>query len=1207
MATEQTDNPRSHSDYTIGWVCALAHEGAAATAMLDVEHGPLTQRPNDTNSYTLGSIAKHNIVITCLPMGEIGTTAATTVVERMLSTFPSIRFGLMVGVGGGIPPKVRLGDVVVSVPSSHYPGVVQWDMGKTIQGSREGDESFERTGSLNRPPHILLTAVNNLKAQHERRPSRIPEFLKQLESNSPMMASRYLRSEALKDEDDGDCRFCDSAQIIKRKPPARTMRIHYGLIVSGNQVIKNALSRDKLNAKFGGRVLCIEMEAAGLMNNFPCLVIRGTCDYADSHKNKRWQRHAAAVAAAYAKELLHVVRPVDVNGERAAFDIIKEVKQKVVETAENVNYLKRGLQRREDLDVLDWLTPMNFGSQHSLYRDKQQRGTGAGKTILSSIVIEDLTNISHSLAGETEAAYIYCDYRRQGEQTALELLSSLTKQLCLSKEYLSPGVGALHAKYTSKSTRPSLQEVTRALKDVIKHFTRVYVVVDALDELIDDEDHRNAFVDGLRNLVQSSSNLKLFITSRPLLTDINQFFDDAAKVEISANQDDLGRYVDGRFSKMPVSSPLRANEVLQQEVKDTISQAARGMFLLAQLYMDSLRDKSTPKEVRDVLQGMQHQDNAPKKLSVEERLYKAYGETMARIDKQERGFRDRAMQILLWVTHAKRPLSTEELRHALAVEVGRTELDEDNLVVSLDVSICAGLAIVDDKTQEVRLVHYTTQEYLERRHFKPPLYANPHVAITDICVTYLMFSIFRSGPCTFKDQYIERISRNSLYLYAAKYWAKHAHFCSEASELLLGFLQCKEAMKAAAQASEVGLAKYGWLFEDWEEYESDKWTTQSAFHWAVMHGLHRAAEALPERSEDLNALYKQKTPLYMALEDGDMTMARILLCKGAQVRVLGGTPVLEAICEATYGEFEVDVSMVEDLLKKGAEIANSKGDCPLLVIAASRGHEQLVDFLVQRGANPESLGEISWWDSDKVTPLFAAAHKSHMGTAMILWKTGADPNRTLGKNKSSALHEAVKIGHEQLVEMFLGTENGVDLNISGDSPVDIARVESLDYGLKAESHDLAKECISISARIAVDIESQDSNGHTPLALAAISGHCRIAGILNGRDQTPLEVALNAADQSMVETLCRYCAYVEETDSYGRKYLEHAISKGAVGCVKVLLRPCLSWLIKEAPKIIEKCSLWVHEATDESLIDNEASYQGRHHQSEGSMSSQLQAI
>ena len=85
------------------------------------------------------------------------------------------------------------------------------------------------------------------------------------------------------------------------------MRVHYGLIVSGNKVIKDATLRDNLNKELGGNVFCVEMEAAGLMDNFPCIVIRGICDYADSHKNKDWQEHAAAVAAAFAKELLGYV------------------------------------------------------------------------------------------------------------------------------------------------------------------------------------------------------------------------------------------------------------------------------------------------------------------------------------------------------------------------------------------------------------------------------------------------------------------------------------------------------------------------------------------------------------------------------------------------------------------------------------------------------------------------------------------------------------------------------------------------------------------------------------------------------------------------------------------------------------------------------------------------------------------------------------
>jgi nucleoside phosphorylase len=101
------------------------------------------------------------------------------------------------------------------------------------------------------------------------------------------------------------------------------MRVHYGLIASGNQVIKDASFRDKINKRLGGGVLCFEMEAAGLMNNFPCVVIRGICDYADSHKNKDWQEHAAAVAAAFAKELLEVIPPAQVEESPKAAEVMK--------------------------------------------------------------------------------------------------------------------------------------------------------------------------------------------------------------------------------------------------------------------------------------------------------------------------------------------------------------------------------------------------------------------------------------------------------------------------------------------------------------------------------------------------------------------------------------------------------------------------------------------------------------------------------------------------------------------------------------------------------------------------------------------------------------------------------------------------------------------------------------------------------------------
>ncbi|KAK4072645.1 hypothetical protein Purlil1_13289 [Purpureocillium lilacinum] len=134
MEAPEAAGPKSRHEYTVGWVCALPKEQIAATAMLDQRHPDLPNPPNDDNAYTLGSIGPHNIVIACLPQGKYGTNSAATVATRMASTFPTIKLGSMVGIGGGIPPEVRLGDVVVSSPGNRFPGLVQWDFGKAEDG-----------------------------------------------------------------------------------------------------------------------------------------------------------------------------------------------------------------------------------------------------------------------------------------------------------------------------------------------------------------------------------------------------------------------------------------------------------------------------------------------------------------------------------------------------------------------------------------------------------------------------------------------------------------------------------------------------------------------------------------------------------------------------------------------------------------------------------------------------------------------------------------------------------------------------------------------------------------------------------------------------------------------------------------------------------------------------------------------------------------
>ncbi|KAE8328480.1 nucleoside phosphorylase domain-containing protein [Aspergillus sergii] len=302
--------PRQPAEYTIGWICALPLELAAAKAMLDEIHDSLCTPLNDQNNYTLGNIGPHNIVVAGLPAGIYGTTSAATVATRMLATFPSIRFSLIVGIGGGVPSgtaDIRLGDIVVSKPNGRLGGVVQYDYGKTVANG-----IFEQTGALNKPPQALLTTVAKMQAEHMMRGDRIHNYLSQMIAAYPRRQNftypgqerDYLfRADYDHEGSYPTCENCDPAQRVDRKVRMQnTPVVHYGTIASGNQVIKHGQTRDRIAQQQG--ILCFEMEAAGLMDNFPCLVIRGICDYADSHKNKDWQEYAAATAAAYAKEFI---------------------------------------------------------------------------------------------------------------------------------------------------------------------------------------------------------------------------------------------------------------------------------------------------------------------------------------------------------------------------------------------------------------------------------------------------------------------------------------------------------------------------------------------------------------------------------------------------------------------------------------------------------------------------------------------------------------------------------------------------------------------------------------------------------------------------------------------------------------------------------------------------------------------------------------
>ena len=267
-------------DYTVGWISALSTEYVAAQAFLDEKHeSPECVSSNDNNNYTLGRIGKHNVVVAVLPDGEYGLTTAAGVARDMVHSFPNIRIGLMVGIAGGAPSKkhdIRLGDIVVGAPRHGEGGVFEFDFGKTIQG-----QDFEYTRFLDQPPTVLRAAVSGVKAQYEMSGHHIEEAINTVLQRYPRLQQKYKRPNVdslyqagVTHPSEGEAKLASCAEVCVDESSLVSRRerteyednpaIHYGLIASSNQLMKDAIVRDKLVEK--KEVLCFVSSSPGLQN-----------------------------------------------------------------------------------------------------------------------------------------------------------------------------------------------------------------------------------------------------------------------------------------------------------------------------------------------------------------------------------------------------------------------------------------------------------------------------------------------------------------------------------------------------------------------------------------------------------------------------------------------------------------------------------------------------------------------------------------------------------------------------------------------------------------------------------------------------------------------------------------------------------------------------------------------------------------------------
>ncbi|KAF7960203.1 hypothetical protein EAE96_001801 [Botrytis aclada] len=724
----------------------------------------------------------------------------------------------------------------------------------------------------------------------------------------------------------------------------------------------------------------------------------------------------------------------------------------------------RELSKESSVKILNWLTLIDYTSQQHDFITQRQADTGqwlldssvftewvnsdkqklfcpgipgAGKTILASIVVEELVNRFRN-EKDVGIAYLYCNFRRQHDQKIDDLLLSLLKQLSGHNSSLPGAVKDLFNLNSRVRARPSTEEISSTLKSVIDSYSKVFIVVDALDECQTADGCRMKFLSEIFQL-HETFQLSLFATSRHI-PDIEEKFNGSMRLEIRASDKDVEKYLDGHISQLP--GYVCKSKDLQNEVKTAIIKAVDGMFLLARLNLDSLRGKRSPKVLR----------NALKRLPTGSDAYDhAYKDAMERIEGQMDDEKELAKQVLSWITCAKTPLTTAELQEAIAVEIDETELDQENFTeISTMISVCAGLVVVDDESNIIRLVHYTTQQYFERTRVK--WFPDAETFITTICVTYLSFKTFNTGFCLLYRDFVERVRSHQFSMYAARFWGLHACKASISGntleQALLKFLENQAKVDASWQLfNSHDLPKphvdqgssSGSPSSYYGQYERRGLT---GMHITAFFGIETVIKLLlhsgkvevdskdlaseeMNQGPDRNIVDKGQTPLFYAVKEGHEKIVKLLLDTSKvdfnSVDHRYHTPFFYA---ATYGHEKV-VKLLLDTGKVKVDSQDSKGQTPLST-AAMLGNENIVKLLLDTGKV-----EINSRDPFGSTPLSEAAERGYEKVVKLLLGTGKVEIDTMDGIDETPLLYAVRNGHESVVKLLLNTD-AVNINHMND-------------------------------------------------------------------------------------------------------------------------------------------------------------------------------
>ncbi|KAH0026008.1 ankyrin repeat protein, partial [Aureobasidium melanogenum] len=1020
---------------------------------------------HNSNIYVFGRVGNHKVVIATLPSGSYGTTSAATTAKEMLLDFPKIRFGLLVGIGGGIPNEendIRLGDVVVSKPQGTIGGVLQFDLGK------ETNAGFERIGSLDRPPTVLLKAIALLEARHALRGSKdVPKYISETHKKFPGYKAKHpgLEQDRLFEAaydhaplKAPTCQRCDVDRLVDRDcRDTQDPVIHYGLIGSGNQVIKNSHKRDLLGEQ---NILCVEMEAAGLMNDFPCLVIRGICDYSDSHKNKRWQPYAALVAAAYAKELLSTIPAVEVEAVPAALDMLRETFNEIQQDIQKIKQRnEESHQEKHDEKIRDWLEPVDpdinyeraLCSRHSdsgaWFLQSQQYSkwksspkaslwlhglAGCGKTVLTSSIVKDLKGEINSdplTSSSPILLYFFFDFRDAKKQSLKEMAISLVYQLHCQDGSLQEPLESLLKGCSKGNSAPSTEKLLEIFLSFLKNTDRkVYLVLDALDEFVVP---RQDLLDWIESIAEiTSPKVHLLVTSRQE-SDIasvlgrTNLISQIVPVQTDIIDEDIRAYIGHRLRTSGEFERWKDRDDVQQMIQESLMSISNGMFRWAACQLDALSRCVNQKALEKAL------NTLPPTLN------DTYSRMLQSIPDEQK---DDAIRLLQLLVYSDEPLDLEEAVDAIAVNLTEEPFFDPKYRTPIPSEIiisCSSLVMIErvdqishnDYRQVLQLAHFSVQQYLKSdkvdsswEHCLSETHAK--VSNAKLCLAYC-FELHRFGleddGLDYDDEYLEQRPFTNT---AARQWTQYALQVEEQDDQLLAmirdFLLSDERERSRLnwlrlKDMEDHLVPHREWYTEWFRANPEKLVPLTI---ASACGLYHSVKSLLLCDSDPNEVCPVwGSALYAASYGGHEDIVRLLLDHGARPHMRSGLGELSIAISSPNSakRFEIFYALLEHVTD--VNFCDKAFGLPL-VQAAARGDGRIVDTLLERGARVDAV------DNQQKNALRVAAAQGDDEIVRKLLKHKADVNSS-GKPNGSALISACRWGHKDVVRTLLNNDADV--------------------------------------------------------------------------------------------------------------------------------------------------------------------------------------